>query len=252
MNVSMVSVSRRAAPPHCGHFTLTNSGTFSSGERPVAGDLDARRQHHRQLLLRHRHHAALRAVDHRDRRAPVALPRDAPVLDAVRDGAPCRSPSRSAYAVIRRARLFARRGRDHSPEFSTMPYSVNGSFMPAPRASSPSTGRITGRIGDAVLAAEFEIALVVRRHRHDGARAVAHQHEVADPDRHLLAAERIDGVVPGEEAFLLDIARVAVGARVHHGLGAGLALRRPAASRSADARAPGSRRWRRRSCPRAW
>ena len=35
MKVSMVSVSRRAAPPHSGHGTLTNSGTFSSGERPA-------------------------------------------------------------------------------------------------------------------------------------------------------------------------------------------------------------------------
>ncbi len=35
MNVSIVSVSRCAAPPHLGHVTLTNSGTFSSGERPV-------------------------------------------------------------------------------------------------------------------------------------------------------------------------------------------------------------------------
>ena len=62
-------------------------------------------------------------------------------------------------------------------------------------ASSPSTGRITGRIGMPYLRAEFEVALVVRRHGHDRARAVAHQHEVADPDRDLLAAERIDGVV---------------------------------------------------------
>ena len=109
----MVSVSRRAAPPHFGHVTLTNSGTSSSGERPVPGDLDVRRQHHRQLLFGHRHHAALRAVDHRDRRAPVALPRDAPVLDAESDrglaeafalglGASyARAPRRSAARAIR-------------------------------------------------------------------------------------------------------------------------------------------------------
>src|ERR1039457_1875195 len=35
MKVSMVSVSRRAGGPHLGHATLTNSGTFSSGERPA-------------------------------------------------------------------------------------------------------------------------------------------------------------------------------------------------------------------------
>ena len=34
MNVSIVSVSRRAAPPHFGHFTFTNSGTLASGDSP--------------------------------------------------------------------------------------------------------------------------------------------------------------------------------------------------------------------------
>ena len=33
-NVSIVSVSRRAGPPHVGHLTLTNSGTWASGESP--------------------------------------------------------------------------------------------------------------------------------------------------------------------------------------------------------------------------
>ena len=56
------------------------------------------------------------------------------------------------------------------------------------------------------LLAEFEVALVVRGDGHDGAGAVAHQDEVADPDGDLLAAVRIDGVVAGEEAFLFDVA----------------------------------------------
>ena len=49
--------------------------------RPV--ELDVVGQLHRQVLARHRHHAAGRAVDHRDRAAPVALARDAPVAQAV-------------------------------------------------------------------------------------------------------------------------------------------------------------------------
>ena len=32
--MSIVSVSRRAGPPHFGHVVFKNSGTFSSGERP--------------------------------------------------------------------------------------------------------------------------------------------------------------------------------------------------------------------------
>ncbi len=59
---------------------------------------------------------------------------------------------------------------------------------------------------EAVLAGEREVALVVRRHRHDGAGAVAHQHEVADPDRDLLPRERVRRVAAGEDAFLLDLA----------------------------------------------
>ena len=47
----------------------------------VAGlvEADILRQHHRQVLVRHRHHAAVRAVDHRNRATPIALARDAPV-----------------------------------------------------------------------------------------------------------------------------------------------------------------------------
>ena len=33
-NVSIVSVSRRAAPPHEGQLTLTQSSAAASGERP--------------------------------------------------------------------------------------------------------------------------------------------------------------------------------------------------------------------------
>ena len=32
--MSIVSVSRRAGPPHFGHATFTNSGTCASGESP--------------------------------------------------------------------------------------------------------------------------------------------------------------------------------------------------------------------------
>ena len=45
-------------------------------------EADILRQHDRQVLVRHRHHAACGAVDHRDRAAPIALPRDAPVAQA--------------------------------------------------------------------------------------------------------------------------------------------------------------------------
>ena len=59
---------------------------------------------------------------------------------------------------------------------------------------------------DPVLAGELEVALVVGGHRHDRARAVAHEDEVAGPDRDLLVRERVRGVAAGENTFLLDLA----------------------------------------------
>ena len=48
--------------------------------RFVEGDVIG--QLHRQVFHRHRHDAALLAMDDRDRAAPIALPRDAPVAQA--------------------------------------------------------------------------------------------------------------------------------------------------------------------------
>ncbi len=56
--------------------------------------------------------------------------------------------------------------------------------------------------GQAKAAGELEVALVVGRHGHDRARAVASQHIVGDPDRDLLAGGRIDGVSAGKDAGL--------------------------------------------------
>ena len=55
----------------------------------------------------------------------------------------------------------------------------------------------------AVLLGEREIALVVRRHAHHGAVAVAHQHVVADPDLDALAAQRMGDEKPGRHAELV-------------------------------------------------
>jgi hypothetical protein len=50
-------------------------------------ELDVLRQLDRQVLLGHRHQAALFAMDGRDRRAPIALARYQPVAQAVLNGA---------------------------------------------------------------------------------------------------------------------------------------------------------------------
>ena len=50
-------------------------------------ELDVVRKHDRQLIARNRNGAASIAVDDRDRRPPIALARNAPVAEAVLDGA---------------------------------------------------------------------------------------------------------------------------------------------------------------------
>src|SRR5207253_7787202 len=62
---------------------------------------------------------------------------------------------------------------------------------------------------DTVFLSELVIALIVRRHAHDGAGAVLHHYVVGDPDEKLLAVERIHREAPGVEAVLLDGAHIA-------------------------------------------
>ena len=71
----------------------------------------------------------------------------------------------------------------------------------------------------AVLAGEGEVALVVRRHGHDGAGAVAHQHVVGDPDGDALAVDRVDGIGAGEDAGLLLVGGRALDLALAGGLG---------------------------------
>ena len=71
--------------------------------------------------------------------------------------------------------------------------SANPIDMVPPNANdlvSPSLRSITGRIGRPNFSANCEVALVVRGHGHDRARAVRHQHVVRDPDRDARAVHR--------------------------------------------------------------
>ena len=184
---------------------LTNSGICASGESPRPAELRHLRQQDRQAVRRHRHHAALLAVDDRDRRAPVALPRDAPVLQAVLHGPFADRRAPRAAAVI--CRLASSDGRpSNSPEFTSVPAPA---LRLGHRLGATASRRPAGRtIGDreAVLARELEVALVVPGNAHDRAGAVLDEHEVRDPDRHGLLRERIDRRPAGVEPFLLDLA----------------------------------------------
>ena len=90
-------------------------------------NLDLLRQQHRQLLVRHRNQPVLLAVNHGNRRAPVALPAHAPILQAKGDlrlakSACARRPPAASSAP--RAQL----SPSYSPEFTSTPSSeTNGS-----------------------------------------------------------------------------------------------------------------------------
>ncbi len=64
--------------------------------------------------------------------------------------------------------------------------------------------------GQAVLPRKVEVALIVRRHGHDGAGAVLRQHEVGDPDWHFFAGERVAGLAARVEPLFPGQPRVAI------------------------------------------
>ncbi len=60
----------RAAAPHAGQLHINELRNVLERRAALPGDLNIERQHDRQVALRHRNHAAVRAVDDRNRRCP--------------------------------------------------------------------------------------------------------------------------------------------------------------------------------------
>ena len=140
------------------------------------------RQHHRQLVIRHRHGAAGRAVNDRDRRAPVTLARDAPVAKPPGDGA-FAPPFRLGAGDDRRLGVIDA----HAVEKA----GIDQDAIAALRFAFDRRGGEIGACGNhasdrqSVFGGELEIALVVARDAEDGAGAIVHQDEVGDVDRQL-------------------------------------------------------------------
>ncbi len=162
---SRVSVSRLAAPPQRGQATSTKSGRSASGLPSPVG-CEVARQHHRQVLLRHRHRAALLAVDDRDRRAPVALARDREVVGPV--------ARRLAGALGRGGRRSPRPSSVGAAAASTrsiraaMPRSASSIGGDAERGGRPEAGVDERRDDDRQLpaaGADDRVAGVDQRHR---------------------------------------------------------------------------------------
>ena len=157
-------------------------------------------------------------MDHRDRAAPVALARNAPVaqaeIDLARgDGAV------AAGGVLEPPRdLFLRLLDGHAVEKARIDHAavaVIGGVGDDEAVRILSRRAHHRRVAEPVFVGEIEVALVVRRAAEDRAGAVVHQDEICDVDRQLPSwIERMDRLDAGVEALLLggvdDLLRGAV------------------------------------------
>ena len=140
-------------------------------------------------------------MDHRDWRAPIALPADAPVAQAV------------LHLFV--AEILGREvGRDRTHR-SLVAEAVVGAGVDAHAAllvGVPVLPRVGGeglaidrdhlRDRQLILLRKGEVALVVRGHAHHRAFSIGHQHVVADPDFNLCAGQRMGDVKAGGQALL--------------------------------------------------
>ena len=166
-----------------------------NGEVHVLGQGDG------QLLLGHRHHTADLAMDEGDRRAPIALAGNPPVAQAPHGLA-------FAPAFAFRAGDERRLGLAHSHAGDEAGINQH----PVARLGLASEG-LVGIIGagghhagdrQIVFRSEFEVALIVTRHRHDRPGAIVHQHEIGDPHRQGRAGDqRVGDGQAGIETQLL-------------------------------------------------
>ena len=194
-----MSVSRRAGPPHCGQrrvHPVLGRRQRGAALRPVVLDVG---QQDRQVLLRHRHQAAAIAVDHRDRRAPVALAGEQPVAQAVVDR-PVPAPLLVEPVDDRVLGLDRRHAGEVARVDEHLALGVLGVGLPV------GDGAVGGR--DDLADREVErlrevvVALVVGGHGHDRAGAVLHQHVVGDEHRDPLTVDGVDDRAAERDAGL--------------------------------------------------
>ena len=176
-----------------------------------------------QFVLRDGVPAAFLAIDHRDRRAPVTLARDQPVVQAIVHVLPADALLFQPVNHRGDAGIFA-------------PFGVGDARAVERAAVDHHTGadvgflhrravqvRLAFRLNDGddlqvVLTGELEVALVVRRDSHDRSRTIGHQDVIRDPDRDARLVDRVDGITAGEHAGLLLIHRLALDVTLAGGL----------------------------------
>ena len=195
--------------------------------------LNIQRQNHREIFLFFRNHAAGIAINHRDGRSPITLPRNVPVAQPPMH----RSPAALVFfnpfnnfkfgRVILQAIKFARIEKNAG-------FCVRFGHILANKRNFPF--RLDyGNNGNAVFARKIKVALVVCGNGHYRARAIVHQHKIAHPNRHLLAGERVHAISAGEHSLFFKLVRSAVNiihinhffAKRLYGLRLGLACNQP-------------------------
>ena len=157
-------------------------------------------------------------MDDRDRRAPVTLPADAPVAQPPGD------LHRPEPLLLERVRdRLDRLLEAHAAE--VVGVDGDAALLVGVPVLPPVIVEVRLVVDQhhlddlyAVLVGEGEVPLVVRRHPHHGAIAVAHQHIVADPQRHRLVGDRVRHRQARGDALLLLCRQLGLGGA------AGLAL----------------------------
>ena len=189
---------RRTCPscPSRARPARRSAGTSSTGTRrlsagvtrPVGRNSTSSGSSTGRSGLRTGHDPVVRAINDRDRAAPVALAGHQPVPQAVLDGALDRCPFSSSQAMA----FCLGFGRVDDP---VQPFAVYPRPVARVGLAVPALGRLDGaEYGQAVGGGELPVPLVLAGHGHDGARAVTHQHIVGQVDGDFFAVERVDGV----------------------------------------------------------
>ena len=200
---------RRAATDRADH-TGMETRVLVQGVAAAIGHTILRQQH-RQVLFGYRHRAVLRAMDDRNRRAPVALPAHTPVAQAPggffltqTQGSQVKGHGVDAGLEVQ-AIKFARVDR---PAGGLVAIPV----LPAAGVKDLPGHADHGRYGQVVFQGKGKVALIVGWHTHHGAIAIAHQHIVADPHRQRCGAERMLHQQAGVHAVFLLGGELGLGA----------------------------------------
>ena len=148
-------------------------------------------QDHGQVFFRDRHRAAGLTINNGDGRAPVTLAGDAPVPQAelLRGLALAMLGQIFGDGGLGRAALHAgKRAGVHQDAVLLVGLGEAAGRKFLPRGLDHHLDRL------AVFPGELEVPLVVGRHRHDRAGAVAHEHKIGHENGHVPAGDGVHAV----------------------------------------------------------